>query len=1175
MQRDKRGRFIKKAKEGIQMPVFTKIGNSEYRVKPGAMGAFTEYQKNNPTATVDSWLQTPNASGYLELYTPSSVPSSNVKLNPGTTDLKLPFEPSFEMKMQQAQRDFEKVQTDLTQGLDLSNWNIAQNRRKTQSDVQLEAIKTHQFFDPELKGSFAPAKISYTYKDGKMIDNEGKEIPLSDYLKNQSAYQYQPEFLRDSIVDEEGAGVNVSPDKEKGKPFAIDKERLANFLELSKTGMGLSVNNKVTQRAIDAEKPFLQDPFESHRNVYGDYEAIVQGEKAAAKLLQLASRPLTSDGAVQQSMMLDAQIKGNEFREQGYNKDTAMQRQTREVAWQQNKENQVQRHASAMTNRQAMLMTEKNKADKLNIRDSSNFSQIIDPYISTVEKRLRDDAVKQQKYSEHYNAAIIKNQVWTDTNIKLTPEQNKMRSLALMGGTQLAEYIGTNAERQKAWSELQLIMRNEETRRMAALHGVAVDPTDPQLNTSGYTIDFDPGSASYKSGGTIYKARLVKRTRDNDRTAKSIESSKKIAAKFIDKAIKSLYTYKDVELVAKAGSKRKYQAGGGLPMVNFTPVFATSEQGAPAIAETTTASKKEDLTSKDVLELLKDMNGLPSDMKLIIDSLQNFDVMSDFDPLGISSSGVASRYISLISKIKMAAFNKSEYDVALNQLKSNGGLSEFAITSDGQLIGTNAEGDFRYFSPEDVFKGKHSEAGYSILTNSNLLYLRANSTDAAFNHQLTAVAQNGIGIASVNTLILDAVAKLGTTTDSTQEGYIQTNKGDLIEGLDAFYKAAQQAQGNFDGTIHDLYKYEFITKSQAEQAKKAMQYIYHTLPENAKTLLKVKSNGSDSGAIQLIETLISSQLTSESTFNVNLVGGPSHKKSGAGSTSSTDNSDLKTSLPLNVMQGIGGVDSYVQVDRGDGIHLKVKGTQYNLIQTPNGEAIQNTSLDKMLSASGLLSIVTDPRKIQFGDQKITPEALSFITYNNTGVTRVNLPIKADGSVNLDILESYEKAEQELEMLTDKSLEKVKEVYERYGLTSLLNADGTYNRSKFAPFIITEGYTTDALSGVSTSNFVKEYTGNEDAAIELMERSLSVGSGKSVSTPEIDQFSWYNPADWFGWTDKIFKGVVYIPITNNINTAVFGADQTLDYDEAMSQEEKYQNFEKMSNQRSISADLLNI
>jgi hypothetical protein len=229
----------------------------------------------------------------------------------------------------------------------------------------------------------------------------------------------------------------------------------------------------------------------------------------------------------------------------------------------------------------------------------------------------------------------------------------------------------------------------------------------------------------------------------------------------------------------------------------------------------------------------------------------------------------------------------------------------------------------------------------------------------------------------------------------------------------------------------------------------------------------------------------------------------------------------------------------------------------------------------MLQESGLQSIVKDMRNIQFGDQKLTPEALSFITYNNTGVIRTNLPIKPDGSVNLELLEAYEQAEKDIDLSGDKSPENVKAVYEQYGITSLLNADGTYNQSKFAPFMVTEGYTTDALSGVKESDFVVEYQGNTDAAVALMQKSLAVGTGKNITTPDMDTFSWYNPADWFGWTDKVFKGVIYIPITNNVNTAVFGANQSLDYDEALAQEEKYQNFERMSNQRSTDASLLNI
>jgi hypothetical protein len=49
--------------------------------------------------------------------------------------------------------------------------------------------------------------------------------------------------------------------------------------------------------------------------------------------------------------------------------------------------------------------------------------------------------------------------------------------------------------------------------------------------------------------------------------------------------------------------------------VGFTPVFATSEAGTPTQQAKTESEKKgADLTTKDILELLKDMDGLPSDM---------------------------------------------------------------------------------------------------------------------------------------------------------------------------------------------------------------------------------------------------------------------------------------------------------------------------------------------------------------------------------------------------------------------------------------------------------------------------------------------------------------------------------------------------------------------------------
>ena len=1135
MQRDKRGRFVKKAYDGTILTV----NNFKWKVKQGAKQAYDTFIAGGGTGDFQTWAM---GSGIKYLEPATSFSEQTYGISPSLSlnqPLKLKTFPKDDPLGTKARQD------------------------------QINSLDTfHMMYgdDADYSRIGAPEKIQYTKNDkGEYVDLNGNPINLMDLTTNPHRYSLKLPGFEETTSEEPSAGMDVTETDvhDNNSKFVFDRNKAADFLEYTRAGIGAHVNNKIAERALENEKPLLQDTSETHHNIYGDYRAKVRGEQAAAQLRNAAAKPLTSDGALQQQMMLEAQIKGQEYIDSGNAADEAVTKQTREIAWQQEKENQQQRQAVAMANRQAMLMSQKNKSQIENMRDSANFSQVLSPLLAAQEQRLRNRGQEQEAYQEYYDNALMSNQVWNDQSLELSPTQKQLRDKYLNNTITDEELSSPD------FQHLSQIVKIETLKRQAALRGVTINPQSLN-NSPAYGIFGGNVSMFGKKGGTIYKAKLSKRTKDNDRAAKSIESSKKIAARFLEKALDSLYTYDNVELIAKPKKKkRKYQSGGGLPFVNFTPIFASSEKGAPATSESSKSDN--DLTSKDILELLKDMDGLPSDMQVIVQALRNFEMSDSLDPLGISaSSNIASRYIGLINKIKVAKFNKSEYEAAFDQLKGNGGLNEYAITSEGFLIGTNREGDFEYFTTEDVKNGKLAEEGYQLLTNSNLLHLRANSTDAAFNHKLTTVAQNGIGMPSIQTLIQTAISNLGTTTNS-QEGYIKSGQGDLIKGLEDFYQALQASEGRYSGNISDLYKYKYLTKSQAEQAKKAIQYIYQTLPNNAKTLLKMKSDGSDQGALEIIETLIASKENPQVSLDMSLVGGKTAKSTSGGN----DNSDLKTSLPLNVLKNIGGQDSYIDIDRGDGIHMSLRGTAFNQVKTPNGEPIIDTSLLQMLGMSGLQSIVADMRNIQFGDQVISPEALAYITYNNTGVTRVNLPVKAGNKVNLDLLEKYEQAEQELDMMADKSKEAVQQVYEKYGLLELLNADGSYNQSKFAPFMVTEGYTTDALSGVKTSEFVKEFQGNEDAAIQIMEKSLQTGTGKNITKPNIDAHQWYNPADWFGWTDKIYKGVVYIPITNNVNTAVFGANQSLDYDEALGQEEKYQNFEKMSHQRSTDSSVLNI
>ena len=1037
---------------------------------------------------------------------------------------------------------------------------------------------------PELIKNFIP-----TYFNNNDYIINGKKYKINPEA-NQAFHVYKTQNpnadlnqwlnseLSKDYLEEVSAGINVfNNDSQNNTTFSLNKEKLANYLEYAKGAIGLGVNNKIAKRAIDAEKPFLQTTSESNRSVYGDYDALQQGEKSAAELRKMASKPLTSDGSLQQDARLKAEIEAQKSIAQGLEADNQRIQQTQEIAWQQEKENQLQRIAIANANRQAMMMSEKNKSNILNMRDSANFSQVINPLLSAKEQRLRDEVTKQEHYQDELDKAYVSQDIWNNLDeSNLTDEQKTMRTIYLSQGSNgLNTYFTDHPNARGAWAVLNQEVEKQTLQRLAQLKGITINSLEINNSITPWQRTFGENISSNKKGGTIYKARLTKRTKDNDRTAKSIDSSKKIAARFLEKALDSLYTYKDVELIAKG--KRKYQAGGGLPFVGITPVFSSSETGVPRETKEEKTTKKEsgDLTSKDILELLKNLEGLPVDIDAIQYYLSNFSVQDDLDPLGLaSSSNIASRYIGLISKIKEAQFHRNEYNVAYNHLVQTGGLDEYAVTQDGFLIGRNSEGDYKHFTAEDVAKNKAYDQGYQILTNSNLLYIRQNDPSANFNRGILTVAKNGIGMTEINQLINSSISNLGTTENS-QQGYVDTKHGQLIQGLQDFVKAMQQSNGSFDLSVQDLYKYKYLTKSQAEQAQKALAYVYQTLPKSAKVILKSKSDGTDEGAITLVGSLIASKTDSYESFDIDLVKDIEDLNNGKKSGSDKDLTNLETSLPLNILKDIGGISTYVDIDKGDGIHMSVRGTQFNLIKTPDGKPIYDTSLVDMLQQSGLQSIIKDMRNIQFGDQRISPEAMSFITYNNTGITRADLPIKPDGSVNLELLDAYEKAEQDLDLSNDRSPEHIRQVYEQYGITSLLNTDGTYNKSKFAPFMITEGYTTDALSGIKESDFVTEYKGDTDTAVALMQKSLAIGTGKNIQTPDVDTFNWYNPADWFGWTDTIFKGVIYIPITNNVNTAVFGANQKLDYDEALIQEEKYQNFEKMTQQRSTNAELLNI
>ena len=619
----------------------------------------------------------------------------------------------------------------------------------------------------------------------------------------------------------------------------------------------------------------------------------------------------------------------------------------------------------------------------------------------------------------------------------------------------------------------------------------------------------------------------------------------------------------------------KFQQGGSAipPLVSYQPIIITNS-GASGTTSTVGSSKSSeessDLTDKDLLKMLKDLDGLPNDMQALTKVLQNFYIDQQYSP-SPNTTNIASRYLQALQIMRTANFNRKQYDNAFNIVSNNGGINELAINEKGQLICVNKDGDFKYLKPEQLAQ----TSDYQPVTNSELLRLRAYNPELAGDNRILGVVANGIGIDSVIKYIKDSISNLGTT-DISQQGYISTQQGQIITGIQTLTKAIQTASQNgikFDGTTQDLYQYKIINKTQKEQADAALKYIYTTLPENAKTLLKTRTDsGTDQDAQKLIATIISSQIDYTNQYDIELKAGKTAQKASKDTSGTKDATEQETSFLSNIQQSIGGSTQGMTIDTGTGIQMRVEGSYYPQVTKPNGDAITDTSMSQMLADSHLMSLIKNNKSITYGDQKITPEQLKNITYNNTGVLRANLPIKSDGTVNLDLLVQYQQAEAEMNATNDP--QKRGEILKKYGLSDLLKSNGTPDENKFGAFIVAEGYTTER-NGIKKSDFVKYIKDPSDEQIDLIKRSLTTGTGKDKQIPEIDTFSYFNPLDYIFGVDDIFKAAVYIPISSNQLTAITGANQHIDYDEAMNLEQKYQSFEKNINQRPTSADILGL
>ena len=130
-----------------------------------------------------------------------------------------------------------------------------------------------------------------------------------------------------------------------------------------------------------------------------------------------------------------------------------------------------------------------------------------------------------------------------------------------------------------------------------------------------------------------------------------------------------------------------------------------------------------------------------------------------------------------------------------------------------------------------------------------------------------------------------------------------------------------------------------MTKDQAKQAMMALNYLYATLPKNAKALLDMKAAESGMGtAKDVIQQLLGSKISRINTQDLSRTNSGNRKENKSSSDSSGSDQDVMDKLKLSpVMMAQLGKTSYMPIKMQN-------GTKYAMTMNAQVVPIVNTSV---------------------------------------------------------------------------------------------------------------------------------------------------------------------------------------------------------------------------------------
>mgnify|MGYP000756988508 CR=1 FL=1 len=186
----------------------------------------------------------------------------------------------------------------------------------------------------------------------------------------------------------------AAPKKGKGFNLGVMPE---DVIALGRMVGGLAANNRAAKLYKEGLKPTLLDTFENTVPLQGNFQATTNAEQQAGNLESVAARPRTSDASLQLAGELEASGRAGQARFQGGLQDAEMFYKTRMLGQQESDAAKARRVDVANRNRASMNQIDAAKKQIDAARVTSNYQNVIAPYLAGVENQFAQKRAMDQQ----------------------------------------------------------------------------------------------------------------------------------------------------------------------------------------------------------------------------------------------------------------------------------------------------------------------------------------------------------------------------------------------------------------------------------------------------------------------------------------------------------------------------------------------------------------------------------------------------------------------------------------------------------------------------------------------------------------------------------------------------------------------------------------------------------